>query len=300
VRNVIKALAFAAAVSAMASLQAADGTWGAGAITGGGSYAYVNGISLYYEIHGTGKPLVLLHGGLGAIEMFGESLGKVAQGRQVIAVDLQGHGRTADVDRPLDHALMADDVAALIARLELGRADVMGYSLGGVVALQVAIRHPQLVDRLVLASTPFKRDAYYPDILAQQAMIAAAAADAMKNTPMYELYTRLAPRPQDFPRLLDKLGALMKADYDLSRQIAGIEARTLVVAGDADIFPPSHAVELFALLGGGQRDGGWDGSGRPKSRLAILPGVTHYTMFATPELAELAIRFLDEGATTAE
>ncbi|HZF29436.1 MAG TPA: alpha/beta hydrolase [Gammaproteobacteria bacterium] len=299
-RNVIKALAFAAAVSAMASLQAADGTWGAGAITGGGSYAYVNGISLYYEIHGTGKPLVLLHGGLGAIEMFGESLGKVAQGRQVIAVDLQGHGRTADVDRPLDHALMADDVAALIARLELGRADVMGYSLGGVVALQVAIRHPQLVDRLVLASTPFKRDAYYPDILAQQAMIAAAAADAMKNTPMYELYTRLAPRPQDFPRLLDKLGALMKADYDLSRQIAGIEARTLVVAGDADIFPPSHAVELFALLGGGQRDGGWDGSGRPKSRLAILPGVTHYTMFATPELAELAIRFLDEGATTAE
>jgi pimeloyl-ACP methyl ester carboxylesterase len=111
---------------------------------------------------------------------------------------------------------------------------------------------------------------------------------------MYQLYSSVAPRPQDWPRLLDKIGALMKEDFDFSKQIAGITAPTLVVAGDADIFPPAHAVEMFGLLGGGQRDGGWDGAGRPKSRLAILPGLTHYTIFADPALAATVIPFLDE------
>ncbi len=259
-----------------------------------GKYADVNGIRLYYEIHGSGKPLVLLHGGLGATGMFGANLDALAKGRQVIGVDLQGHGRTADIDRPISVALMADDIAALIQHLGLGRADVMGYSLGGGVALLTAIRHPEVVDRLVVVSTPFRRNGFYPDILAQQGQVSAAAADMMKQTPMYQMYAALAPRPQDWPRLLQKMGDAMKVDFDYSSQIRGITARTLVVAGDADIFPPSHAVEMFTLLGGGQRDGGWDGSGRPKSRLAILPGLTHYTIFADPALAEVAIRFLDE------
>ena len=265
---------------------------------GVGHYADANGIKLYYETGGTGRPLILLHGGLGAIEMFGPNLAALATDRQVIAVDLQGHGRTADIDRPLSVELMADDIAALIKHLGLESADVMGYSLGGGVALQTAIRHPEVVRKLVVVSTPFKRSAFYADILAQQGQVSAGAAEAMKQTPMYQLYASVAPRPDDWPRLLGKIGEAMKQDFDFSKAIAGITATTLIVAGDADIFPPAHAVELFGLLGGGQRDGGWDGAGRPKSRLAILPGLTHYTIFSAPALAATVISFPDERATT--
>jgi pimeloyl-ACP methyl ester carboxylesterase len=276
--------------------RAAQGPWG-GKTKGNGKYAEVNGIKLYYEIHGAGKPLILLHGGLGAIEMFGPNLPALAKVRQVIGVDLQGHGRTADIDRPLSVELMADDIAALIKYLKLERPDIMGYSLGGGVALQTAIRHPEVVGKLVVVSTVIRRNAYYPEILAQQAQVTAAMAENMKQTPMYQLYASLAPRPEDFPKLLDKIGEAMKQDFDFSKQVAGIKATTLVVAGDADIFPPAHAVEVFGLLGGGKRDGGWDGSGRPKSRLAILPGLTHYTIFSAPALVATVIPFLDEPAS---
>ena len=264
-------------------------------------YADVNGVHLYYQRHGTGagRPLVLLHGGLGAIEMFGRLRPALGRGRELIAVDLQGHGRTADVDRPLDARLMADDVAALLRHLGVPRADVLGYSMGGIVALQTAIRHPDVVDRLVVVSVPFRRDGFYPELLAQQAHFGAALADMMKQTPMYQLYASIAPRPEDFPRLLSKIGEAMKVDFDYSAEVAGIRAATLVVAGDADAFPPSHAVELFGLLGGGKRDGGWDGSGRPRTRLAILPGVTHYTIYEDPALAAAVLPCLDDPATSA-
>jgi len=260
-----------------------------------GQYAEANGIKLYYEIHGSGRPLVLLHGGLGAIEMFEPILPTLTKGRRVIAVDLQGHGRTADIDRPLSVETMADDVAALVQKLGLGKTDIMGYSLGGGVALQVAIRHPDLVNKVVAASVIAHRSAYHPEILAQQGQVNANAFEMMKQTPMYQLYASIAPRPQDFPKLLDKIGEAMSKDFDYSKEIAKMQAPVLLVAGDSDLFPPSHAVEMFGLLGGGKRDGGWDGSGRPKSRLAILPGVTHYTMFAEPMQAEVAVKFLDEG-----
>ena len=195
---------------------------------------------------------------------------------------------------------MADDIAALIKHLGLNQPDLMGYSLGGGVALQTAIRHPEVVGKLVLVSTIFRRSGFYPDILAQQGQVNAAAAEMMKSTPMYQLYTSIAPRPQDFPRVLDKIGELMKRDFDLSREVSRLQNPTLIVAGDADIFPPSHAVEMFALLGGGQRDPGWDGSGRPKSKLAILPGLTHYTIFADPALAATVIPFLDEQVKAAK
>jgi pimeloyl-ACP methyl ester carboxylesterase len=292
--SIATALAVAATIAVAATAHGQARPPAGDAIKGDGRYADVNGIKLYYEIHGSGKPLVLLHGGLGAIEMFGPNLPALAKGRQVIAVDLQGHGRTADIDRPLSIPLMADDIAALITHLGLQRSDIMGYSLGGGVALQTAIRHPEVVDRLVLVSTPFRRNGFYPDILAQQGQVTTAAAEAMKQTPMYQMYSALAPRPQDWGRLLGKIGEAMKEDFDLSDQIKGIKATTLVVAGDADIFPPAHAVEMFGLLGGGQRDGGWDGSGRPKSRLAILPGLTHYTIGNAPALAATAIAFLDD------
>jgi pimeloyl-ACP methyl ester carboxylesterase len=264
------------------------------------TYADVNGIKLHYEIHGSGRPLILLHGGLGATEMFGPNLPALAKGRQVIGVDLQGHGRTADIDRPLSAELMAGDIAGLIKHLKLERPDVMGYSLGGGVALHLAAQHPALVGRLVIVSTPFRRDGFYADILRQQGFVNAAAAEGMKQTPMYELYARLAPRPEDWPRLLGKLGEGMSKDFDLSKEIAGIKATTLIVAGDADIFPPAHAVEMFGLLGGGKQDGGWDGSGRPKSRLAILPGVTHYDMAIAPALAPTVVAFLDDPTATSQ
>jgi pimeloyl-ACP methyl ester carboxylesterase len=232
--------------------------------------------------------------------MFGPNLPALAKGRQVIAVDLQGHGRTADIDRPISVELMADDIAALIKHLKLDRPDVMGYSLGGGVALQTAIRHPELVGKLVMVSTPIRRSAFNPDILGQQGQVTPAAAEAMKQTPMYQLYASLAPRPEDWARLLGKMGDAMKNDFDLSTQVAGIKATTLIVAGDADIFPPAHAVEIFGLLGGGKRDGGWDGSGRPKSGLAILPGLTHYTIFSAPALAATVIPFLDQPTPKAQ
>jgi pimeloyl-ACP methyl ester carboxylesterase len=283
------------ATSAETGTREAQGAWG-GRTQGVGAYADINGISLYYEIHGTGRPLILLHGGLGAIEMFGPNLPALAAGRQVIGVDLQGHGRTADIDRPITTRAMAGDIAALITHLKLERPDLMGYSLGGGVAALTAIDHPELVGKLIMVSTPIRRDGFYPDILAQQGQVNAAAVEFMKQTPMYQLYASLAPRPEDFGRLLGKMGDAMKDDFDLSAEVARIAAPTLIVAADADIFPPAHAIEVFGLLGGGKRDGGWDGSGRPKSRLAILPGLTHYTIFNAPALAAAVIPFLDEPA----
>jgi pimeloyl-ACP methyl ester carboxylesterase len=268
--------------------------WTAGA-TGTGQYAQVNGINLYYEAHGAGRPLILLHGGLGSGEMFGPILPTLAESHQVIAVDLQGHGRTADIDRPIDIRLMADDIAALIDHLGLDKPDLVGYSLGGGVALYTAVKYPAKVRRLVAASANIRRDAIYPEILAQQGQVNAAAAEFMKDTPMYELYQRVAPRPEDFPRLLDKMGESMAKDFDFTEEVRGLQVPTLIVAADADMAPPSHYVEVFRLLDGGLRDGGWMGEGRPQGghALAILPGLTHYNIFSSPLFAAVTLAFLD-------
>ena len=265
-------------------------------MTGTGQYADVNGINLYYESYGTGAPLILLHGGLGSGEMFGPLIPALAERHQVITVDLQGHGRTADIDRPLDVRLMAGDVAALIDHLGLDRPDVVGYSLGGGVALHTAAKYPAVVGRLVVVSANIRRDAIYPEMLAQQGQVSAAAAEFMKDTPMYELYQRVAPRPEDFPRLLDKIGETMSKDFDFTEEVRSLQASTLIVAGDADMAPPSHYVEVFSLLDGGLRDGGWMGEGRPKGghALAILPGLTHYNIFSSPLLAAATLAFLDQ------
>ena len=261
-----------------------------------GQYAKVNGINLYYEIHGTGRPIVALHGGLGSGEMFAQVMPQLTAHHQVIAVDLQGHGRTADIDPPTDVRLMADDVAALIDHLELVKPDVVGYSLGGGVALQVAVRHPDKVERLVIVSANVRRDAIPPEMLAQQGQVTAVAAEFMKDTPMYEVYHRVAPRPEDFPKLLEKLGAYMAKDFDFSEDVRGLQMPTLIMAADADMAPPSHYVEVFKLLDGGLRDGGWMGEGRPKGghALAILPGLTHYNLGVSPLFAAVVLDFLDE------
>ncbi len=257
-----------------------------------GDYAEVNGLDMYYEIHGSGEPVILLHGGVGAIEMFGGVLPLLAEGRRVVAVDLQAHGRTADIDRPLSYKSMADDIGALIEHVGFEKADVMGYSLGGGVALQTAIRHPEAVRKLVLVSTPFERDGWYPEVLAGMGQMGPEAAEPMKQTPMYQLYATVAPRPEDWPVLLTKLGRLLGRDYDWSEDVEAIEAPTMVVVGDADSVRTSHAVEFFELLGGGKADAGWDGSGMPNARLAILPATTHYDIFSSPALASTVAPFL--------
>ena len=257
------------------------------------SYADVNGISLYYAEHGMGRPLILLHGGLGMSEMWAPLLPLLAKDRRVITVDLQAHGHTADVDRPLRHETLADDVAALIRYLGLEQADVMGYSFGAATALRTAIQHPDLVRRLVIVSLPARRDGWYPESLAGMDQMGAQLAEFLQGSPMYQVYAQVAPRVQDWPVLLDKTGELLRRDYDWSAQVTDITAPVMLVYADADAIRPAHIVEFYALLGGGLRDANWDGSLRPVTRLAIVPGHTHYDIFTSPDLAAAVIPFLD-------
>lgn len=253
-----------------------------------GSYVWVNGLNLYYEIHGAGRPLILLHGGVGASEMFGLLLPKLAENRQVIVVHLQAHGRTADIDRPLNFESMANDINALIKHLDIKKADIMGYSLGGGVALQTAIRHPEVVRKLVVISTPVKRSGWYPEVLEGMAQMGPEAAKVMKQSPLNQLYP-----DADWTALFTKLGDLLKQDYDWSKDVAAIKSPMTLVFADADAVRTTHVMEFFALLGGGQRDAGMDGSGRPIAQLAVLPGMTHYDILSFPTLAALVMRFLD-------
>ncbi|MGW5673186.1 alpha/beta fold hydrolase [Micromonospora sp. NPDC003776] len=256
------------------------------------SYADVNGVRLWYELHGAGKPLVLLHGGYGSVEMFAPMLPAFAARRRVIAVDLQGHGRTADVDRPLRYESMADDVAALLRHLDVPPADLLGYSLGGGVALRTAIQHSALVRRLVLVSTPCRRQGWYPAVLAAMAAQDERVAEQMRGTPPHKRYERVAPRPQDWPTLWAKTGDLLRREYDWSAEVAALALPVLLVYADADSIPVHHMAEFFGLLGGGHRDAGWDGSDRPASRLAVLPGLTHYDVAGSPAVPAVVLPFL--------
>jgi pimeloyl-ACP methyl ester carboxylesterase len=260
------------------------------------TYADVNGISLYYEEHGSGQPLILLHGGYGTGEMYAAILPSLASGRRVITVDLQGHGRTADVDRPLRFQMMGDDIAALIGHLGLDQADVMGCSLGGGVALRTAIQHPDLVRRLVIVSHPVRHNGWFPESLAGFDQMGPAFAEAMKQSPIYEIYSRVAPRVEDWPVLVGKMGTMLRQDYDWSAEVEKITAPVLLVYGDADSVRPAHIAEFYALLGGGLRDANWDGSARPVARLAILPSHTHYDIFLSPDLTNAVIPFLDASS----
>jgi pimeloyl-ACP methyl ester carboxylesterase len=164
------------------------------------------------------------------------------------------------------------------------------------VALHLAIKYPEKVGRLVSAAANIRRSAIYPEMLAQQGQVSAAAAEFMKDTPMYQHYQEVAPRPEDFGRLLDKIGAAMAEDFDFTEEVRGLQVPTLVVAADADMAPPSHYVEIFNLLDGGLRDGGWMGEGRPAGghALAILPGLTHYNLGVSPLFAAVTLAFLDQ------
>jgi pimeloyl-ACP methyl ester carboxylesterase len=236
-----------------------------------GNYAEVNGLNMYYEIHGAGEPLVVLHGAYMTIDAMGEVVPSLAETRQVIAVELQGHGHTADIDRPLSYEQMADDTAALLRHIGIEQADVFGYSMGGAAALQVAIRHPEVVRKLVVASASYTSEGAHPELLE---MIPSITPEAFAGTPMEEEYLRTAPNPDDFPTLVAKLKRLDMEPFAWPQEdIRGIAAPTLLIFGDSDAIRLEHAVEMFSLLGGGVMG---DLAGLPKSRLAVLPGTTHF------------------------
>ncbi len=246
----------------------------------------------YYEIHGTGAPLVILHGGLASCALIAPVLEAFANGRQVIGIDLQGHGRTADVDRPLRYETVADDVAAVLDHLKVPKADVLGYSFGGGAAWQLAFRHPARVKKLVIVSTHVRRSAWYPEVLAGAEQLGPAAADFMKQSPLYQSYAKVAPRPGDFPQLLGKMGELLRRDFDWTAEVGKLPMPVQLVFADADSVQPTAIVELWKQLGGGKGDAGWDGSRRPVSQLAILPGTTHYSIFTSPLLPAIVTPFL--------
>jgi len=256
-------------------------------------YIPANGVNYYYEIYGRGAPLLLLHGGLGSIGMFSPILPQLAKGRQVVAVDLQGHGRTALGDRPINLIDIGNDLATVVKKLGYDTLDVMGYSFGGGAALRLAVQHPELVRRLVIVSAPYAQSGFYSEMLPQQAAVGAQMADAMKETPMYKSYVAVAPRPQDFPRLLDRMGELMRAPYDWSEDVKRLKGPVMLVYGDADMIRPEHIVQFYQLLGGGLKDAGWQREHMSQNRLAILPNVTHYEMFLSPALVPTVLPFLN-------
>jgi pimeloyl-ACP methyl ester carboxylesterase len=253
----------------------------------------VNGVNYYYEVRGEGEPLLLLHGGLGSIDMFAPLMPIFAEGREVIAVDLHGHGRTTLGDRAIDYLDMGDDMATILKKLGYGKVDVLGYSMGGGIALRLAVQHPEAVRRLVIASVPFAQDGFFPELLPQQAAVGAGMAEAMKGTPMYETYMALAPHPEDFPRLLDNMGALLRRPYNWAADVKTLNMPVMLVFGDSDMVRPEHVVEFYHLLGGGLKDAGWQREHMPQARLAILPDLTHYEAFMAPALASAALPFLN-------
>jgi pimeloyl-ACP methyl ester carboxylesterase len=260
-------------------------------------YVAANGVNYWYEIHGKGEPLLLLHGGLFSTGMFGPTLAKLAESRRVIGVDLHGHGHTSLGERQnIDLVDIGRDLAVVLEKLGVKRTDVMGYSFGGGAALQLAFQHPELVRRLVVVSAPYAQNGFFAEMLPQQAAVGAAMAEGMKETPMYRSYAAIAPKPQEFPRLLDAMGALMRRAYDWSADVKRLAMPVMLVYGDADMIRPEHIVSFYQLLGGGLRDAGWTREHMSKNRLAILPNVTHYEMGTSPALVSAVVPFLDAPA----
>ncbi len=259
-------------------------------------YAEVNGIKLYHEIHGQGEPLVLIHGGLTTIGEMQGWAGPLAKTRLVIAVEMQGHGRTADTDRPMSFATMGDDIAALLDHLRIPKADLVGHSFGGACAIRAAIQHSHKVRRLVVISSPYARSGWYPEVQKGMSQVGASMAEHMMQTPTGK-FSKQWSEPQRFPQFLDKMGKLMSEDYNWSANIAKLPMPVLLVFADNDSVSQKHIAEFFALLGGGVKEPGWLNTRLSKSRLAVVPGYSHYNFISSPEVPQIVGKFLADPLT---
>ena len=259
-------------------------------------FADVNGIRLYHEIYGQGEPLVLIHGGLTTIGEMQSWIQPLATSRQVIAVEMQGHGHTADTDRPLSFNTMADDIAALLDYLKLPVADIAGHSFGGAVAIRGAIRHAARVRRLIVISSPHASSCWYPDAREGMSHVGASMTDNMMHTPTGKLSREWA-EPQRFPAFLDKFGKMLSEDYDWSADIAKLPMPVQLVFTDNDSIPQKRIAEFFALLGGGVKEPGWINTRLSQSRLAVVPGYSHYNFMASTEVPGIIDTFLSDSLT---
>jgi pimeloyl-ACP methyl ester carboxylesterase len=268
-------------------------------------YADVNGIKLYHERYGHGEPLVMIHGGLTTIGEMQPWIEPLSTTREVIAVEMQGHGHTADTDRPMRFATLGDDVAALLDHLGIPAADVAGHSFGAACAMRMAIQHPKQVRRLVVISSAAVKSGWYPEARQGMSQVGAAMAANMMQTPTGKLSTDW-PEPDRFPQLLDKMGKLLGEDYDWSAEIAKLPMPVLLVFADNDSISQKHVAEFFALLGGGVKEPGWLNTQLSTSRLAVVPGYSHYNFLKSPEVPQIVGKFLADplvnrprGATAA-
>lgn len=252
-------------------------------------YANVNGLKMYYEVYGKGKPVVLLHGSYMTIPLnWAHVIPLLAKDRKVIVAEMQGHGRTQDIPRQLSYEGMADDVAGLLKYLKTDSADILGYSMGGGVAFQVAVRHPDRVRRLVVLSAPFRHDGWWPDT---EAGFATFTPDMLKGTPIQKQYDSLGNNPAHFAEFVKKVVSIDLKPYDWHNDVKNIKAPIFMAIGDADGVRYEHALELFRAKGGGKQG---DLHGLPKSRLAILPGTTHVGMMRRMDwLVPMITDFLD-------
>jgi len=258
-------------------------------------YANVNGLKMYYEVYGKGKPIVLLHGSYMNIPLnWSHIIPLFAKDRKVIVTEMQGHGRTRDIPREFSYEAMADDVSGLLKHLKIDSADILGYSMGGGVAFQVAVRHPQQVRRLVVLSGTYTHDGWWPDV---EAMYATFTADMFKGTPIQKQYDSLGNDPAHFPEFVKKVISIDLKPYDWSKDVKNIQAPIFMAIGDADGVRYEHALELFRGKGGGKMG---DIYGVPKSRLAIIPGTTHIGMMQrTDWLIPMITDFLDSDLNAA-
>ena len=256
-------------------------------------YAPTNGVEVYYASYGEGSPIVLLHGGLMSGSSWAPIIDTLVENHQVVTIDLQAHGHTLPFDRPMTFEAMADDVAGVIDYLKLGKPAVIGYSMGATTALRLAIQHPDKLSKLVHVSAPYNFAEGWHDYNYQgMHAMSSALAEGMMQSPMYATYAAEAPDAKNFPVLLDKIGDMMRAGFDYSAEVKELKVPTMLVYADWDAVRTSHAAKFFELLGGGVQDAGWDGANMNQNRLAIIPGLTHYTM-VSPQLAATALGFID-------
>ena len=257
-----------------------------------GKRVQINGMQMYYEVSGQGDPLIVLHGAYMNIPSMGAIVPKLAATHRVYALEFQGHGRTTDIDRPITYPHLADDVAAFMDAVGLAKADVFGYSMGAEAGLQLAIRHPGKVNKLVAASAAYDLRGWQPEF---QAAIPQMTVEMILGMPFAAEYRKLAPNPDGFPALVEKLIALEKQPMAWEGEVKKIKAPVLIVSGDADVMTLEHSVALFRLLGGGVM--GDMGKPLAASRLAVLPATSHTAVITQADLLVALVEPFLRGET---